>query len=102
MKKLLSIFALIFATHIINANDETKKIIPLFTVNQRKNIFTVINSVTKKEVGFTHKEQEAYKFARQLNVAYTQNKNLSQEDINAITLGWITNNGRKKQTCTIL
>lgn len=104
MKKLLTITALIFSINSIKTNDENIKIIPYFYVNQVGAIFSIINSITKTKAGFTHKEHKANELARQLNVAYMKNgkKPLSQQDIDAITLGWITNNGRKKHTCTIL
>lgn len=104
MKKLLTITALIFSINSIKTNDENIKIIPYFYVNQVGTIFNIIDPIKKIRVGFTHKENKANELARQLNVAYMKNgkKPLSQQDIDAITLGWITNNGHKEHSCTIL
>lgn len=103
MKKLLTITALIFSINAIKTNDETIRIVPLFTVQQIGNISRVINSVTRKEIGLSTSPKKAYELARQLNILYTNNgKKLSQEVIDTITVGWITNNGHKKHTCTIL
>ena len=103
MKKLLAIATLVFSINSIKTNDENIKIIPYFYVNQVGTIFSIINAITTTRVGFTQKEHKANELARQLNVAYMKNgKKISQQDIDAITLGWITNNGYKKHTCAIL